>query len=345
MRIVFMGTPEFAVPSLKRLLAEPDVDVAAVVTQPDRRRGRGAQVMASPVKQVAQSVDCPVWQPQRIKRDPATLERLEQLQADAFVVVAYGQILSQQILDMPRLGCINAHGSLLPAYRGAAPIQWSLYHGEEITGVTTMLMDASMDTGDMLLKASMEVDLLANALDIAKTLSAISAELLADTLAQLAAGTLAPEPQDEAAATYAPLIQKADFELDWSRSAIALHNQIRGFYPNCIASFRNEPLKISATIPLGEFFWPRLPEEWTRIQGPTEAIALSAGNAPPGEIVGLLKQYGPVVQTGDGLLLLREIKPQGKQTQSGWDFVNGSRLEIGDAFGMGASTISRDSGQ
>lgn len=334
MRIVFLGTPQFAVPSLERFLGHPDFEVVGVVTQPDKRRGRGSQVMPSPVKQLALQASCPIWQPRRIKKDERVLGELASVGADAFVVIAYGQILSQRILEMPRLGCVNAHGSLLPGYRGAAPLQWSLYKGEPETGVTTMLMDAGMDTGPMLLKSKVSVDLMDNALDLAKTLAAQSADLLVETLLQLAAGTVTPEPQDEAQAHYAPLIQKQDYELDWSRGAIALHNQIRGFYPNCTTRFRGEPLKLMATAPLEEFTWPQLPEELIRQQATVEAIQMAAGAAPPGEIVGLLKGQGPLVQTTEGLLLLLQVQPSGKRAQSGADFANGSRLELGERLGQ-----------
>jgi len=154
MKVIFFGTPQFAVPSLENLLNHPDFEVVAVVTQPDKRRGRGNELIPSPVKNVALAHQLPVWQPQRVKKDPETRNLLRQAQADAFAVVAYGQILSQEILDMSKLGCINVHGSLLPKYRGAAPIQWCLYNGEMETGIATMLMDAGMDTGAMLLKAN-----------------------------------------------------------------------------------------------------------------------------------------------------------------------------------------------
>ena len=147
MKIVFFGTPQFAVPTLEALLGSPEFEVAAVVTQPDKRRGRGNDLSPSPVKTIAQSHQIPVWQPQRVKKDAETLETLRSLNADVFVVIAYGQILSQEILDLPKFGCVNVHGSILPKYRGAAPIQWCLYHGETETGMTTMLMDAGMDTG------------------------------------------------------------------------------------------------------------------------------------------------------------------------------------------------------
>ncbi|MFE4106711.1 methionyl-tRNA formyltransferase [Almyronema epifaneia] len=339
MRIVFFGTPQFAVPSLERLLLHPDFEVMAVVTQPDKRRGRGKQVTPSPVKRVATEADCLVLQPARIKRSPEVIEQLRAIAADAFVVVAYGQILSQAILEIPRLGCVNAHGSLLPAYRGAAPIQWSLYHGETETGVTTMLMDAGMDTGPMLLKAAVPIGLLDTALDLAKTLSSLSAELLVDTLNQLNQGAVTPTPQPDAQATYAPLIQKADYTLNWSKSAIALHNQIRGFYPNCTTQFRGEALKITATLPLGEFDKTQWPESLAGLAQITPELtsAAIATHAKPGEIVSLLKAYGPVVATADGLLLLSEVKPSGKRSQSGADFANGSRLQVGDLLGEAAS--------
>ncbi len=330
MRLVFFGTPQFAVPSLARLLAEPGFEVAAVVTQPDRRRGRGSQVDASPVKQVAAAAGCPIWQPTRIKKDEATLTALENFRADAFVVVAYGQLLSQRILDLPQLGCINGHGSLLPAYRGAAPIQWAIVNGETVTGMTTMQMNLGMDTGDMLLKSRLPVGLMDTAEHVAAALSQQCADLLVETLHGLEARTLSPEPQDDALATYAPLIQKEDFLLDWGQSAIALHNQIRGFYPHCVTAFRDQPLKVMATAPLGAPHWAALPPELAARQGAVDGIA---ADAAPGTLVGLLKGHGPLVQTGDGLLLLRQVKPSGKQAQAGADFANGSRLQIGESFG------------
>src|SRR6476646_10667086 len=227
MRVVFFGTPQFAVPSLEKLLNHPEFEVLAVVSQPDKRRGRGNQLTASPVKTVALAHQLPVWQPQRIKKDPETLEQLAALQADAFVVVAYGQILSQQILDMPRLGCINGHGSILPQYRGAAPIQWCLYHGETETGITTMLMDAGMDTGPMLLKTYTPIGLLDTAHQVAQTLANSGADLLIDTLLKLERQELQPIPQDANQATYASLIQKQAYCLNWSRRDIEFDSLVR----------------------------------------------------------------------------------------------------------------------
>lgn len=331
MRLVFFGTPQFAVPSLQRLLSEPDFEVVAVVTQPDKRRGRGKQMQPSPVKQVALGANCPVLTPKRLKKDAATLATLADSQADAFVVVAYGQILSQQILDMPRLGCINGHGSLLPAYRGAAPIQWCLVNGETETGMTTMAMDAGLDTGAMLLKSHWPIGLLDNFFEVGAALADQCADLLVETLRGLGAGRLTPTPQNEAQATYAPLIQKDDYGLDWGKSAIALHNQIRGFYPNCVTSLRGQPLKVMATVPLGDPYWPQLPSAWQDLAKAVATLPLTT--AAPGTLVGLLKGYGPVVQTGDGRLLLHQVKPSGKQVQGGTDFVNGSRLQVGEVLG------------
>ncbi|MBF2001089.1 MAG: methionyl-tRNA formyltransferase [Synechococcales cyanobacterium M58_A2018_015] len=328
MKLVFFGTPDFAVPSLERLIADERFQVLAVVTQPDKRRGRGNELVPSPVKGVAEQQGIPVWQPRRVKKDEVTLTQLRQSNADAFVVVAYGQILSQEILDMPRLGCINAHGSILPKYRGAAPIQWSLYHGESETGITTMLMDAGMDTGAMLLKSTTPIGLFDNAWDLSTILARSAADLLVDTLLGLDQGTLTPTPQDDAQATYAPLIQKADYWLDWSRPALALHNQIRGFYPNCVTRLRDNLLKVKATVPLGTVELALLPPELQATAA--EWSPWLQSKAAPGTIVGLLKNQGAVVQTGAGLLLLREVQLAGKRAQSGWDFANGMRLQIGE---------------
>jgi methionyl-tRNA formyltransferase len=327
MKIVFLGTPEFAVPSLERLLGHDAFDVIAVVTQPDKRRGRGNDLIPSPVKRLALEHHLPVWQPRRIKKDEEVLGKLWGAKADAFVVVAYGQILSQDILDMPRLGCVNAHGSLLPHYRGAAPIQWSLFYGEMETGITTMLMDAGMDTGAMLLKSTVPIALEDNALDLAKALSDSAADLLIETLLRLAAGTLQPIPQDNQHATYAPLIQKTNYAIDWSKPAIALHNQVRGFYPNCATTLRDQPLKVLATLPLEH------PEVISTAELPKIQPTLPEQKAQPGTVIGLLKGLGAVIQTGDGELLLKEAQLAGKRSQTGWDFVNGARLQVGEMLG------------
>ncbi len=331
MRVVFFGTPQFSLPCLEGLLNHPEFEVVGVVTQPDKRRGRGNQLIPSPVKSMAIAHQLPVWQPQRLKKHRETLTQLRQVKADAFVVVAYGQILSQEILDMPTVGCINVHGSILPKYRGAAPIQWCLYNGEAQTGITTMLMDAGMDTGAMLLKAYTPIRLLDTSEHLAKTLSNLGADLLIETLLKQELQEIQPIPQDHSEATYAPLIQKSDYCLDWSRSNLELHNQIRGFCPNCVTSFRGKSLKISATAPLDSAYLSELPSQLKmRSQ---EWSTLDVGNAPPGEVVKIAKGIGPIIQTGKGVLLLQQVQLAGKRAQSAWDFANGMRLEVGEVLG------------
>ncbi|MEH2157031.1 methionyl-tRNA formyltransferase [Nostoc sp.] len=334
MKIVFFGTPQFAVPTLEKLLHHSEFEVLAVVTQPDKRRERGNKLTPTPVKAIATAHNLPVWQPERVKKDTETLTQLKQLDADVFVVVAYGQILSSKILNMPKLACINVHGSILPKYRGAAPIQWCLYNGERETGITTMLMDVGMDTGAMLEIATTPIGLLDNAQDLADRLAAIGGDLLVETLLKLERKEIQPIPQDNLAATYAPLIQKPDYALDWSKSAIQLHNQIRGFYPNCTATFRDNLLKITASAPLGSVGDRDLPPE---LQALTHKLPdLSSTSDKPGIVVSIVKGLGAIVQTGEGLLLLREVQLAGKRPQSGWDFVNGTRLTVGEVFAAGS---------
>ncbi len=333
MKVIFFGTPQFAVPSLERLLNHPELEVLGVVTQPDKRRGRGNQLTPSPIKSVALAHQLPVWQPKRVKKNAETLTQLRQAAADVFVVVAYGQILSQEILDMPRLGCVNVHGSILPKYRGAAPIQWCLYRGETETGITTMLMDAGMDTGAMLLKAYTPINLLDTAQPLAETLAGLGADLLIETLLKLERQEVQPIPQDESQATYAPLIQKSDFCLDWSRSNLELHNQVRGFHPNCVASFRDKSLKIIATAPLGSTYFPQLPSELQALEQQWSALSGNLGR--PGEVMSVVKGIGPIIQTGEGLLLLQEVQLAGKRVQKAWDFANGMRLVVGEVLDKG----------
>ncbi len=332
MKIVFFGTPDFAVPSLNRLLAEPEVEVLAIATQPDKRRGRGSQLIPSPVKQVALEHQLPILQPQRIKQDQETLSQLRGMRADFFVVVAYGQILSSEILQIPHKGCINNHGSLLPKYRGAAPIQWAIHNGETTTGITTMLMDAGMDTGAMLLKASLEIGLLETAAEVAAKLAELGAELMVQTLRGVQAGQIEPVPQDASQATYAPLIKKADYGLNWSKPAIALHNQIRGFYPDCVTNFRGSPLKITATAPLGSAYSEQLSPDLQTLAA--EWSDDPGASSQPGTVVEIVKNLGPIVQTGEGCLLLRQVQPTGKRLQSGVDFANGMRLQVGERLGV-----------
>lgn len=310
MRVVFFGTPDFAVPSLEKLLSEPDFEVVGVVSQPDTRRGRGNQVTPPPVKAatIAKNPKLRIWQPDRLKKDQQVLEELVATNADVFVVVAYGQILSKKILNMPRYGCINVHGSLLPKYRGAAPIQWAIANGESMTGVTTMQMDAGIDTGAMLLKAELEILPEDNTDTLSTKLANLGADLLIDTLSSL--DTIKPEPQDDALSCYSPMIGREDWQLDWSKESITLHNRIRAFYPNCYTDFRGQRLKITKS----------------------EVIESADNLDNIGKIVEILKGKGFGLQTGKGLLLITEVQPAGKKLQSGWDFVNGARIAIGESL-------------
>lgn len=299
MRLVFFGTPDFAVPSLQYLIDRSDYEVVGVVTQPDARRGRGNAVTPSPVKEVALRYGLPLWQPQKLRTDRELWEVLRQLEADFFIVVAYGQILPQVVLDIPRSGCINVHGSLLPKYRGAAPIQWALVQGETVTGVTTMLMDAGIDTGAMLLKAEMPILPEDNYATLSHKLAHLGAELLGQTLDQFP--YLTPIPQDDSLATYAPLVQKSDLELHWERPGEELWGKIRGFYPDCFTAWRGQRLKILAAAPY--------PAHYT---------------AAPGTIVDTVKSVGFVLQTGTIPLLIQQVQPPGKKVQSGWEFYAGA---------------------
>jgi methionyl-tRNA formyltransferase len=333
MKIVFFGTPQFAVTTLSRLLKDPNVEVIAVVTQPDKRRGRGGKTLPSAVKKLALEHNLPIWQPQRIKKDRAALDLLRATQADVFVVVAYGQILSTEILSMPKLGCINVHASLLPKYRGAAPIQWSIVNGDRITGISTMLMDKGMDTGDILLKAEREIKLLDNAHDVAVNLANQGADLLLKTLFQLEKGEITPLPQDDSLASYARLITLTDFAIDWSDSALDIHNRVRGFFPNCTAYLEDKKLKILSTVPIIETAIEALPIEYQSVR--QQYLALTTRRGKPGEIVNNVKNFGALVQTGSGLLLLNQVQLAGKRPQSGGDFVNGMRIQVGTILNNG----------
>ncbi len=312
MRIVFFGTPDFAVPTLNRLLSEPDIEVVGIVSQPDARRGRGSQVSFSPVKAAAiaknLNSDLKIWQPDCLKKDQLVLAELKAVAADVFVVVAYGQILSQKILNMPKHGCINVHGSLLPKYRGAAPVQWAIANGESVTGITTMQMDAGIDTGAMLLKADLKILPEDNADTLSVKLANLGADLLIDTLRRL--NTITPEPQDDQASCYSPMIGREDWQIDWNSEAIALHNRIRAFYPNCYTDYRGQRLKITKS----------------------EVVTGNENLDRMGEIADICKGKGFVVQTQKGLLLITQVQPAGKKLQSGWDFVNGARSAIGESF-------------
>ena len=246
MKLVFYGTPEFAVPPLKAVL-EAGHEVALVLTQPDRPSGRGMQVLAPPVKVVALAAGLQVAQPETIKNNSELRAALEAIVPDAIIVVAYGRIIPAWMLTLPRLGCINVHGSLLPKYRGAAPIQWAIARGETVTGVTTMLLNEGLDTGPVLLRRELAIGAEETAADLYPPLAQMGAELLVETLAGLAAGTVVPLAQDDALATGAPLLTREDGRIDFSRSAEEIYNRWRGFYPWPGAWTTFEGRKLSVT--------------------------------------------------------------------------------------------------
>ncbi len=313
MRIVFMGTPEFAVPALEALL-QSENQVVGVVTQPDRPKGRGGTVTPTPVKLVCQREGVPFLQPLKMK-DPTFQNALIAWQADVFVVAAFGRILPQVVLDIPPRGCINVHASLLPKYRGAGPIQWAVINGETETGITTMMMDAGMDTGAMLLQERVDIlpEETAGALSV--RLAALGARLLLETLRQLKAGTLTPQPQDDAQATLAPLLKKEDGLLDWTRSATTLANRIRGLtpWPGAFTYLNDERLVL-----------------WSASPGAPPSGGLPA--APkPGTIVEVTKDAVFVV-TGDGALKVAEVQPASGKRMTVRQYLAGHPLTAGLCF-------------
>src|SRR5260370_5556003 len=241
MRIVFCGTPSFAVPTLKHLLAQKDFTIVGVITQPDRPRGRGGEISVSPVKKAALAATVAVYQPEKI-RAPEAQELLQGLALDCIVIIAYGQIIPAKLLPIPKLGWINLHASLLPKYQGAAPINWAILNGETRTGLTTMRIDAGMDTGDMLLQREVEISANETAPELAARLSELGAPLMAETLRGLEAGTITPKAQNRSGASYAPMLTREDGRIDWNQPAIAIYNRMRGFapWPGAYTTFRGQ---------------------------------------------------------------------------------------------------------
>ncbi len=305
MRIVFMGTPDFSVPVLEALVQEGH-EVVQVVTQPDKPKGRGKSVLMTPVKEKALALGLPVWQPERIRR-PEAVEQLKELAPDVIVVVAFGQILSRQVLDIPRLGCVNVHASLLPKYRGAAPIQWAILDGETCTGVTTMLMDEGIDTGNMLEKLEVPIAPDETGGSLHDKLSRAGAELIRSTLRRLEAGTLVPEPQTEEGTCYARMLTKTMGDIDWNMDAAAIERLIRGLNP-----------------------WP---SAYTHLDGRTLKIwkaQVQEGN--PEGVCGQIVETGRdsiSVKTGNGVLVLQEVQLEGKKRMDAGAFLRGFPLKAG----------------
>ena len=318
MRVVFCGTPLFAVPALKHLLSQSDFEIAAAITQPDRARGRGQEVSFSPVKETALAAGIPVHQPEKI-RAPEAQELLETLAPDVIVIIAYGQIIPARLLPIPKLGWINLHASLLPRYRGAAPINWAIVNGERKTGVTSMRIDAGMDTGEMLLQREIEIGPRETAPELAARMSELGAPLMTETLRGLAAGTISPRPQAHELASSAPLLKKEDGRIDWSRSAKEIFNRIRGFapWPGAYTSFRGQTCHI-----WGEPASPDLGEERRKQAKPNVAGTL------------LVERNAAMVHCGGATYLrLLGVKLEGRKRVSAGEFINGAHLFSGEHFG------------
>lgn len=305
MRVIFMGTPDFAVPSLEALLTKHEV--VLVVTQPDKPKGRGKKMVPTPVKACALEHGIPVLQPEKVK-EPEFVEQLRSYEPDLIAVTAFGQILNEPILEMPKYGCINVHGSLLPKYRGAAPMQWSIIDGEKVTGITTMYMAKGLDSGDMLLKAEVEITDEDTFATIHDKMAVTGANLLLDTLDQLEAGTLERIPQDHDAATYAPMITKETGHIDWSKNRQDIINLIRGLnpVPAAYTIYEEEVLKIFGAV----------------------VSDVQADDAANGEIVAVVKK-GFVIKCGDGCLLITEVQARGGKRMMTDAYLRGHAVKEG----------------
>lgn len=308
MKIIFMGTPDFSVPTLESLI-DSRHEVIAVVTQPDKPKGRGGAVQMPPVKETALKHNIPVYQPVRAK-DPAFVEEMRALQPDAMVVIAFGQILSKELLDVPKYGCINIHASLLPAYRGAAPIQWAVINGDKETGITTMMMDVGMDTGDMLETAVIALDEKETGGSLFDRLSLMGGDLILSTLEKAENGTLVRTPQDHEKATYVKKIPKTLGDIDWTMDAASIERLIRGLnpWPSAYTRWNGKMLKIwDAEV---------LPAESDAACG----TVLAASGAD-------LK-----VQTGNGVLKINSVQLEGKKRMDTAAFLRGYQVEVGCTF-------------
>lgn len=305
MKVVFMGTPDFAVPVLEALIKNHEV--VAVVSQPDKPKGRGKKLQSTPVKAVAEANNIPVYQPERIKNDEF-VDFLEKIEADIYVVVAYGQLLSQRILDIPKYGCVNVHGSLLPKYRGAAPIQWSIIDGEEKTGVTIMYMVKKCDAGDMILKKEIEIDSEDTYETLHDKMAPVGAEALIEALDSIEKGQAKAEKQDDSLSCYASMITRDMGIIDWSKSSKEIKNKIRGFnpVPAAYTNYGEDILKIFKVDILEGY-----------------------DNGEIGEILAVDKKKGFVVKTGNGAVMVTEIQAKGGKRMNCADYMRGHEVEVG----------------
>jgi methionyl-tRNA formyltransferase len=318
LRVVFCGTPEFAVPPLRYLIEQSDFQVEAVVTQPDRPRGRGGEVSASAVNEAALGAGIAVYQPEKIRSESA-VDFFTRVKPEVVVIIAYGQIIPARLLEMPRLGWVNLHASLLPKYRGAAPINWAIANGEARTGLTTMQVEAGLDTGPMLLKKEFEIGADETAPELARRLSEAGGPMVAETLRGLERGELKAEKQDDSQATLAPILKREDGRIDWRLRARVIYNRMRGFqpWPGAYSGFRGKICHVWGT-----------PHEWGK---PAEAGA--AGEAR--EVGTILERGGEtLVVCGDRTALRVEaVQLEGRKRVTGREFAQGARLAGGEKFG------------
>jgi methionyl-tRNA formyltransferase len=303
LKIVFCGTPVFAVPTLLHLLAQPDFEVAGVVTQPDRPRGRGGEISMPAVKSAAIKAGIPVYQPEKIKTDEG-LHYFESIAPDVVVIIAYGQIISARLIGVPRLGWINLHGSLLPKYRGAAPVNWAIVNGEAETGLTTMQIDAGLDTGPMLLKYKTAIGPDETAPELMARLAEAGGPLITETLRQFASGKISPIPQDDSQKTFGPILKKEDGRIDWSLTAQQIYNRIRGLqpWPGAFSTFRGKTCHVWA-------------KPWAQMPPPKAPGALS------------LQATELLVTCGHSTALQIEfLQLEGRKRVTAREFANGARL-------------------
>lgn len=324
MRVIFMGTPDFAVGALEALL-DAGHRVVAVVTQPDKQRGRDRKLQYSPVKECALAHGLTVLQPAKIKA-PEAVEELRKYEADIFVVAAFGQILSQEILEMPKYGCINIHASLLPKYRGASPIQYAILNGDDVTGVTIMQMNEGMDTGDILTMKAIPVEKNDTGGSLFEKLSVLGANLLVKTLPKIEAGEIIPVKQQEEDASYVRMLTKDMGRIDWKRDADALERLVRGMnpWPSAYCSFRGKSLKVWAA----EVSFEEQKEEsgYAGFFRHNENREIN-----PGEVL-LVTKDSICVQTGKGVLVLKEVQLEGKKRMPVQDFLLGCQVKAGEVF-------------
>ncbi|MDO5591621.1 MAG: methionyl-tRNA formyltransferase [Bacillota bacterium] len=322
MKIVFMGTPDFAVPALKALAESAKHEVSLVVTQPDRPRGRSGKPAPSDVKLCAEQYGIPVFQPEKV-REEAAVERLRRENADIFVVAAFGQLLPRTILEMPRFGCINIHGSLLPAYRGAAPVQWAVLDGQKEAGDTIMQMNEGLDTGDILMQESIPLSADETAGSLYDKLSSMGGPLLLKALDAIEAGTVTPVPQGDSGTHYAKMLRKEMGNIDWTKSAEEIGRLVRGLnpWPSAYTHWNGKMLKI--------WMAETVTQEELSALGCDEKNGMDLKEAQPGTVMIVTKDT-LMVQTGDGLLALTELQMEGKKRMPVQAFLMGCRLQTGE---------------